>query len=79
MKTNILNITMSLAGWPAAATCGLGIWVGGGTIVFLGLKLIDNGYQLTSTNGVRVTSHNCSSSADEDVTQDVIRMEPDVA
>lgn len=63
-NSNILSITMNLTGWPAAVTCGIGLLVIGGTTVFLGSKLIDNGYQLTNTNGVSVTSGNRKVSVD---------------
>lgn len=63
-NSNILSITMNLTGWPAAVTFGIGLLVIGGTTVFLGSKLIDNGYQLTTPNGVSVTSGNREPSVD---------------
>lgn len=66
-NSNILSITMNLTGWPAAVTCGIGLLVIGGTTVFLGSKLIDNGYQFTTTSGVSVTSGNREPSAESEV------------
>lgn len=66
-NSNILSITMNLTGWPAAVTCGIGFLVIGGTTVLLGSKLIDNGYQLTNTKGVSITTDSRKPSVEPEV------------
>ena len=49
------GLTISLTDWSAAFTICFGITVVSGAVIYLGNKLIDNGYEITSEDGINVT------------------------
>lgn len=53
VNPSVLSIT--LTEWPAVVTICFGIAVLSGTVIYLGTKLIDNGYEITSKDGINVT------------------------
>lgn len=58
MKTiNPINLSITLTEWPAAFTICFGITVISGVVVFLGAKLIENGYEITPEGGLTAAQH----------------------
>jgi hypothetical protein len=54
-KLGSLSINITLNGWPCAIVCIAGIVVIGGGGIYLGSKLIKNGYQLKNPKGISLT------------------------
>jgi len=54
-NVNPVALTITLAEWPAVVTVCFGIAVIGGAVIYLGNKLIDNGYEITFEGGISVT------------------------
>ena len=54
-NVNPVALTITLTGWPAVVTICFGIAALGGTVIYLGNKLIKNGYEITSEDGINVT------------------------
>ncbi|MBQ3803845.1 MAG: hypothetical protein II845_09140 [Oscillospiraceae bacterium] len=52
---NPVTLSITLTGWPAVVTICFGVTVLCGTVIYLGTKLIDNGYEITSEDGINVT------------------------
>lgn len=54
-NVNPVALSITLTGWPAVVTICFGVAVLSGTVIYLGTKLIDNGYEITSEDGLNVT------------------------
>ena len=54
-NVNPVALSVTLTGWPAVVTICFGIAVLSGTVIYLGTMLIDNGYEITSKDGLNVT------------------------
>jgi len=52
---NPVFLTITLTEWHAVVTICFEIAALGGTVIYLGNKLIDNGYEIASENGLNVT------------------------
>lgn len=68
-KISPIALSITLTGWPAAVTICFGVAVVGGVIVYLGTKLIDNGYEITSEDGVNVTRRDYNPSDENTVSE----------